>query len=439
MRPLKIQKPKGRLRFYGLLWILMALIITRYSFMIDVPRLAFLGIILLIVATGDRNEIIAMCMCCIPLHASVDFYYAVVVCVVGYVLKYPGTIRINMSLLPVLVIIIWELLHCLGQQIQLVLFVTEMVPFFAIWMFLSTDLENIDYDFYVRSFALTTVLVGLSMVLQVLYLADFNLLMVLTELQRLGVATEETDAWGGIINPNTLGVICVLSTTALLQLRTIKREKRGDIFLIIVLLLIGILTQSRTFLICLAAMFLMLVFAQKGTIMSKIRFLLGVAAALVVVLVFLNLFIPDLLEAFYQRFLVADITTGRMDLLEIYNNYILSNTKVLFYGLGMHDLGTELTVVLRLAKVCSHNFIQEIILAWGVPGLLCMAYLLGYMVWRSRKFCRQQTLLNFIPLLILLLKSIAGQMITSGYTMMALIYAYLSLTQRFEDEKTLRQ
>ena len=173
--------------------------------------------------------------------------------------------------------------------------------------------------------------------------------------------------------------------------------------------------------------------------MSKIRFLLGVAAALVVVLVFLNLLIPDLLEAFYQRFLVADITTGRMDLLEIYNNYILSNTKVLFYGLGMHDLGTELTVVLRLAKVCSHNFIQEIILAWGVPGLLCMAYLLGYMVWRSRKFCRQQTLLNFIPLLILLLKSIAGQMITSGYTMMALIYAYLSLTQRFEDEKTLRQ
>jgi hypothetical protein len=41
------------------------------------------------------------------------------------------------------------------------------------------------------------------------------------------------------------------------------------------------------------------------------------------------------------------------------------------------------------------------------------------------------SLINWIPLIIILFKSLAGQLLTSGYSMLALALAYLSLCQDF--------
>ena len=78
-----------------------------------------------------------------------------------------------------------------------------------------------------------------------------------------------------------------------------------------------------------------------------------------------------------------------------------------------------------------HNNIQEILVAWGIPGLIMIAALIAALVIRARSFNRRLTLINCIPLIIILVKSLAGQMISSGYTMLALSFAYLSLCQHF--------
>ena len=93
-------------RFVCLLGLLLLMIMTRYAFQIDLPRLAFLGMIGLIALLGDQDEITAMIIACIPLHESIDFFYALVLCTVVYVCKFYRQIRLGTNVLLVLVIIL---------------------------------------------------------------------------------------------------------------------------------------------------------------------------------------------------------------------------------------------------------------------------------------------------------------------------------------------
>ena len=131
-----------------------------------------------------------------------------------------------------------------------------------------------------------------------------------------------------------------------------------------------------------------------------------------------------------------DITTGRLSTMELYHRFIWSSPRNLAFGIGLQDFGEKVMVVYRIAPFVSHNAIQELVTAWGMPGLVLFVALWILMIWRSRKFSRRQTLLNYIPLLVILLKSQAGQMLNSAYTMLAFAYAYLSMCQRFSEPQT---
>lgn len=432
---MRILKGKQHGRFYVLLSLLLLLICVRYSLQVDIPRAVFLAIILVIAVMGDRDEITAMCMCCIPLHESIDLFYAVVFCIAVYALKFYRKIRINLSIIPILLIILWELLHCFAETFSIVGFVANMVPFLALAVFMSMDVSELDYDFVVRSFAVTVAGTALALLIRVMYQSGFNLAAAFAGLQRLGVDTAETSGRasvsGGVVNPNTLGIICVLATTALLQLRTVGRGEKKDMILVIILLVFGTLTASRTFLVCLAMMLVLLLFSQKGSMKQKLRFLGGMVLVLAFALLILYLLFPELLEYFYGRFLVKDITTGRMDIMGQYHSFIVSDPRILGFGIGLQDFAEKVTQTYRVSRHVPHNGIQELVAAWGLPGLILFGAMMVLMLWQSGKFCGRRTMLNYIPILILMLKIMAGQMISSPYTMLAFSYAYVSLAQNF--------
>lgn len=416
----------GHGRFYFLLLLLMGMITARYSLQIGIPREVFLGIILLIAVLGDRDEIAAMCICCIPLHESVDFFYAIVFCMAAFVLKYPQQICLRLSVIPVLLMVLWELLHCFGEPFSIVGFVVDIVPLLALAIFMSTDASELDYDYIVRAVSVTTVLAGLSTLIKVMYLAGFDVATAFSQLKRLGVQAEKVAIEGGTINPNTLGTICVLAMTGLMQLRTAGRGNKKDMFLMVALLVLGALTSSRTFLACLALMILLLLFSQKGSFRKKMRFLGGMILVLALAVVFLSLVFPELLEYFISRFRGKDLTTGRLDLMGQYHAFIVSDPRVLGFGIGLHDFSVKVTQVYRVAGNVPHNGIQELVAAWGLPGLLLFGYLVLTMILHSGQG-RRQRLLHHIPLILILFKAQAGQMLDSSYTMLAFSYAYLSL------------
>lgn len=423
-----------RICFYALLALLFVLLMVRYGLQIEIPRIAVTIVILAIAAIGTNNEIFAITMSCIPLHEAVDFFYALVGCALVYLVKNYKRIRVNFSAVLILAMAVWELLHCFGESFSVRSYLVSVIPLLFLLLVLSSRCDEIDYGFVVRTMSVVTIVASFMLLLYVITIADFNIELAIMNLRRLGsVASGEADdvIQGTAINPNTLGIICVLSTTGLLQLRMAQKNKKIDIILMILLLTLATLTASRTYFVCLIIMIFLFIIGQKGTVRKKIGFILSIAVVATVALVLLNLIFPELFAYFVGRFMVDDITTGRDVLMVKYHEFIMDNPSVLLFGVGLNSFGDKLINVYRVTGNVPHNSIQEIIAAWGIPGLIMITLLFVVIIVDSKKYGRRKMMINYIPILIILAKSMAGQLITSGYTMLALSFAYLSLCQDF--------
>ena len=418
-------------RFACLLGLLLLMIMSRYAFQIDLPRLAFLGMIGLIVLLGDQDEITAMIIACIPLHESIDFFYALVLCTAVYVCKFYRQIRLGNNVLLVLVIILWELLHCLRSSFSPVEFLSCVIPFIVLAVLMASDVEKIDYGFVGRVFAWVTLGVSVILFVRVLYLSDFDMIRAIAGLRRLGLDTHtgvgNVKTSGNQINPNTLGIVTVLASTGLMQVRRMGSGRKLDLVLMCAMIVLAALGTSRTYLVCLMLMVVLLVLSERGGLGKKAKALAGVSVMVAAAVVIFALLFPSNFKYFVSRFTDRDITTGRDSLMVQYHNFIVDNPKVLLFGIGCQDYGFRLTELYRVAENVPHNSIQELIIVWGMPGLLLFAALFVSMFYESVRRNRSQSLLNTIPLIIILFKGMAGQMITSSYTMLAFSFAYLSL------------
>lgn len=428
-------KKSSHLLFGFLVILLVTLLFVRYAFSVDIPKNLITCIILAIAALGSRDEILAISLCCIPMHEAVDFYIALAICAVALAIKTFRSIRIGVPVILCLAIILWELSHSFLPGFDLKLMFTSLVPFIFLAVILSADVSDVDYVFIVRSVATVAIAVNFMLLLNCIANANFDLELAFLNIQRLGVFSEDEISIGGEINPNTLGIINVLCITSLLQLNTIKQNKKIDYILIILLITFGALTSSRTFLVCLLTMIFCFAVGQKENIYKKIRLWALLALVAIVSLILLNIFFPALLEYYVGRFQVEDITTGRDGLMVDYHQFIVENTSVSLFGVGLNNLMEKVVNIYRVAWNGPHNSIQEIIVAWGVPGLMMIVMLIFVIVLKSKKYIQRKSILNYIPLIIILVKSMAGQIITSGYTLLALTFAYLSLCQDFSQNK----
>lgn len=415
-------------RFYYLLSLLLGLISLRYALQIDVPPVLFLAIIICMALLGDLNENLGICICCIALHESIDLFYALTFCIFIIVIKYPKEIRLNPAVVPIFLMIVWELLHCFRADFSIRTYIVNCIPLLMLAIFMCIDIGKVDYCYIGRAFAITLAVICMSLLLKLLYLSDFNILKTFAGLQRLGHDASEVSLDGkGSIQTNTLGILCVLAITWLMQLRMAGSGSKRDMILAILLAIFGTLTASRTYLVCLVLMLILLLFSQPGSIEKKLRFLGGMIVLVAIALAILFLIFPDLMEYYISRFFEKDITTGRNVLMVKYGEFIVKNPKIMFWGLGLNHFGDDLMTVHKVASHVPHNGIQELVIAWGFPGLILFICLWSVMIWHSKYFCRKQKLVNYIPLIIILVKAQAGQMLNSSYTMMTFSYAYLSL------------
>lgn len=421
--------------FYVLVAILMALTLAKYAFLLNIHKLILTAIVILMSLLGDKDEILATIMCCIPLHNSINFYVATSVCSVVLVFKYINEFRFKGHIILVLSMIIWELLHCLDGNLNIVFLITSISPLIVLMIIISSDVKDVDYLFIVRSMAI--VWIGLCFV----QLGNFAVLTggeffsAFGNLQRLGVFVDDDALSVVAINPNTLGIISILITTGLLQFVSIRKHEKIDIVLILFLLFFGMIASSKTFLVCFVTMVVLFVCGQYGNAFQKIKTFTVITLVALFAVGIEALLLPETLEHLINRLYVPDITSGRDIIMRDYNNYIANNTDVMFFGVGLNEFGKKVLDIGKVSFNLPHNGIQEIIIAWGIPGLIMMFTLFIIMIVKSNRYGSSKTVINYIPLLLLLLKSMAGQLLTSGYTMLALSFVYLSLCQEFRREK----
>ncbi|MBR3610305.1 MAG: O-antigen ligase family protein [Oscillospiraceae bacterium] len=424
-------KLNRRIIFYSLFGLILVLVFVKYALQIGFPETGFLVLIAAAACLGTRDEIIAMGISLIPLQTAFHIHIATIILVAVYVFKFSSTIKINHRIISIALMVIWELLHCFSGEFSLVTFAGNFAPYLLLGILMWTESQKYDYEFITRCFAISTLAVGIMLLGKIGFASGFSLEAIMLNMQRLGIGEKDVESVRGIINPNTLGIICVLAVSGLLQIFIAKKKRISDVVLIITLLIIGALTISRTYLVLVAIMAVLFIMAQKRSLKSKIKIILGIAIIIIITLFLLSFVFPNVLKMFVYRFSLDNIVSGRDELLVAYNEFLLSDIKNMWFGVGLQDFSYKLMVQNRVAGNAPHNGIQEIIVAWGIPGFIFFMMFIFDLIASSRKVNRHQKLLNFIPFILIFAKIQAGQIITSGYTLLTLAYCYLSLCHDF--------
>lgn len=432
---INFQKQNNRLLFGTMFALLIGLIFVRYVLQINFPWVILLAVVAVTALLGDRDEIVALGVCCIALYTSLQYIYALAICMLIYILKYWKDIRIDGGIFPVLLMLAWEWMHCFDQYSSIMGAVRAMMPLVFCAFLMFCPKERIHYPFVVRTFTVCVLLMCMVVLSKLLVGAGFNISKAFSNMQRLGTASEETSVLGADFNPNFLGFLCILASTGILQLRMSGQGKKAEMGMVVVLLLCGMLTLSRTYLVCLALMALLFILASGYDLAKLVKILGAVVGIGAVTVVLMVLIFPETIQDWVGRFKVEDITSGRIALLERFNERIFSNPDIYMFGLGIQFV--EAKVIARfgagkiLGAVVPHNAIQEMVFCWGVPGLLLFVGFMINLVNSAKRKNPQRVLLNYIPLILLLVKIQAGQLITTPQNALMLSLVYLSMCHSF--------
>lgn len=429
------KKTHKRTKFYVLLSLLLSCCFVEYVFGMYIPQAILLGIAFAAAMTGDADENAALCMCCVPLHTFFEYAFVILFSIICLVIKNRSKIRITGSIIPVFLMILWELLHSFTPDLKIMQFGSHCTTWLLLAVMMCTSEHKFDYAFIVRAFVLSLMVICCALLGKLMYTSGVNLASLLVNMQRLGV---EADTGMSKINPNTLGILCIFGVCGLLQLRRMNCRRREDVGCILVLLLFGIMTASRTFLVCLLFMVGLFFISSKGDVSEKAKYAFSILASGILVLAVSYIIMPDLLRYYISRFFESDISSGRVDTMGEYHRYLIENLDVLFSGIGLQSFSERIIALCPQAIFVPHNGLQELLLAWGIVGVGLFVALWSAMIVHSRRCCTKQSLINYIPFLILLLKTLAGQMLNSAYTMLMFSFTYLSMCTDFTTDMQTR-
>ena len=238
---------------------------------------------------------------------------------------------------------------------------------------------------------------------------------------------------GGDLNePNYFGSICAISLALIVFL--FKSEKiHRYIFYITSLFLsfMGLLTQSRSFLLCLVLIiFTYLITGLKKAFFKTIFILFGVVVFFSSIIInFYNN--STLLNNISERVLNPrneDVSGGRFEIWSQYETAIFSSDKNLYFGIGSSAFQT-----LNFDQV-AHNFFIEDVVTIGVLGVF-VSYFFLFIVFKEVSQGRIY-LISLLPLIVFLttnmtLHSFLGM---GGLTQIFLCFLTINLYNLIKDE-----
>ena len=173
--------------------------------------------------------------------------------------------------------------------------------------------------------------------------------------------------------------------------------------MIVFLVFIGLLTVSRTFLLCLAVIVVLYILLQKRSLFQRALTVLILGSVAIIMLLLISKYFPSIIDNYDNRFGAEDVTGGRSYLLKFYNELILSSPENLFFGIGIQSIASKALAITGVNVQVPHNGYQQLIVAWGIPGLVLMVLFVYKIISQARKLSKKTPLLYYLPLLLLMI------------------------------------
>lgn len=353
------------------------------------------------------NQFIILALMLIPLAVlsySQVIYYACFICVIikginSFILLPVLFLLLNncpkkktIQFLPAIILLIIELLDSL-KYIEIkdyILYSLYMLTFFFLMFEKSNRIDFHKCLKYICYGLLLTLFITSVRVLK----DPFALLAEGTAEYRgaMGFVEGQDVSTHFVLNANELAYYSVF-LVSLLALGYKKLQINRNIFIVAIIVSIGsgLLSQSRTWIIISAFVFITCI------LVSKLKRKISLAViSLIFCATAIYLFDEYIVNAFNNitdRFTKDNIETAgnRTVLFEEYNDFLLDNPEYLFYGTGA-------LYYKEFAKVSNstHNATQQIILCYGLLGFIIYIYVSVYFLRNYR--ARKLKIIDYIPL-----------------------------------------
>lgn len=430
-----IKEKKYSRKFWLMMMAFYALFIIRNIFEINFPIAIFLVWVAVMAFSFDDSEIKALAVSFIPLSVGFQFKYAIFICILVLVIKYFNRIKPNGILIFGLGLMVWELLHFGIGSPSLLEFARGFAELILIMVVVCLPSKHkSSVKDLTRVLAISSTVAFTILLIMTVRGRDSSIFELMKKGFRFGVSeiTEETFTFN--YNANALGFMCNLAIAGLLINIYKKQANLIDYFMIAFLIFIGLLTVSRTFLLCLVITMFLYLILQKINITKKVLILLVLVVVILLALLIIIKFFPDIIDNYTDRFGEEDVTGGRSFLLGFYNDLILSSASNIFFGIGIQDIAEKALEMTGVDTFVPHNGYQQLVVAWGVPGLILMV-LFVYSIIKRAKEKRKIPLIYYLPLFLLLINILAGQFVTVASKMLSLVFIFEIISNVTTGEK----
>lgn len=427
---LKIQNKAKNIIFPVYLLAMFALMVVRYLVKVDVPAAAFLLVALLPIFCGTTSDQVAFAVSCIPLSIAFQYKYALLILSAVILLKNRRRFRLSGVLILVGGMVIWELWHAVYGYFSYVEYLRCFAELIFLGIITSFDLHDLDHKLIIRSLAISVAGVCVIMLIMQLQQFGFDLAAVFERSAhnfRFGQSNMDSGRFALNFNANNLGFICNLATSGTLLLAVRKEHRWFDIVLAILTLVFAITTLSRAAIICAIMIFVAYFMFSAGTLSKKIWSFVGGIFVVVLALVLIRILVPSVFENLAERFQRADVWNGRGDLLKYYSAFLFSSPMYFLFGIGMQGILDKVSPYYPVIDV-PHMGLQEVWVVWGLVGIVLMAIVIWKLIVTSKHYARgKRQIYQFMPLVLTLLFSMTGQLVTSSRVLIALTFSYICL------------
>lgn len=424
---------KKRLQVFplGLLCIIFMLFLRDYVGL-AIPSIFFLLLTTFIALFGDKSDIINICVCLVPMLNAFQTKYALMIAMIAYFIRFgekKQKIVANMIIFPFMCLVIWEIIHGLAGEFSPIEIIRLFVELLFCLFVVSISYKDLNFNSMARSLAFTTICICFIILLVQLKQTHYQINLLFSGVYRFGYGVNRDSLSVGF-NPNVLSFICFSSIECLCFVYYKKESKITDNIMIILLILFGLLTMSKKFIICGAIFTIIFMFEQK-TLGKKIKYIISLSVLGIITLLILSRAFPSVADMIISRFQVDDISTGRIDITNFYNNQIVSSPKLAWFGVGYYKYAEKLNTMFPGSSI-PHNWVQELVVMWGIPGLLVFCWFIKDIISSGIRVNKDAKFANFIPLIMILFFSMAAQLVSSTILVMLIAVSYFCLSENID-------
>lgn len=399
-------------------FVIFALFIVAAAYLRDfrglgVPPLLFVffcGLAFLYLNYGDTVAFIAFL---VPLANGLPFNYIISIAFLIIIVRRFNKTRLDAGMVWVILLVVYESLHLFIDPASIKDFISFGAAIILLGFLLLDKHAEYVSEKVVLSFSLGLLVALFDIVVHTLQSFSYSITTLLQSGVRLGNVRKVTDSYDVMMitqDQNALGFYCIVAIALLLVASS--RNSKVNMYaipLIGVFTFFGLMTMSKGFIISLTAVaFIFTGYLLLSRSTNAIKGIVLLVIAIGVVSLVVNMFFPILISLIVDRFMVDDISSGRISIFGYFLDFQMSNLATLLFGVGIQSINIKGGVA-----YFPHSSIQEVLVAWGFIGLVMSALFINAFIVNSKALDVERTnFLSYFPLLIYLFYSFGHHLFT---------------------------